>query len=48
LSAIPGCESNVSDNFRDKDVQVKAATIEEGEFVDLKTLFEKSLKTDPF
>jgi hypothetical protein len=28
-------ESNIDDDFRDKDVQVKAVTIEEGKFVDL-------------
>lgn len=32
-------ELNVTKDFRDKDVQAKAVAIEEGEFVDLKTLF---------
>lgn len=32
-------EINVTEDFRNRDVQVKATTIKEGKFVDLKSLF---------
>ena len=36
-------ELNVTEDFRDKDVQIRTVTIEEGKFVDLKTVAQRTL-----